>query len=37
LGLAEIDADTPEPDPAVTPLDVVEITRASQQRHGEGA
>jgi hypothetical protein len=36
-GLAEIDADKPEPDPAATPLDVVELTRAPQQRHGEGA
>jgi hypothetical protein len=36
-GLAEIDADKPEPDPAATPLDVVELTRAPQQRHGERA
>jgi len=36
-GLDEIDADKPEPDPAATPLDVVELTRAPQQRHGERA
>jgi integrase len=34
-GLDEIDADQPERDPATAPLDLVQLARTPQQRHGE--